>query len=170
MFLFTWDYCIETFSCPGGFSNYAGRFFTQFFVSSFAGALLVSCFLTSIQLLVYAIMRRFGKGESRSFQRSVGLFLSFLPSLFYWYLLCDENSQMGGVIALLLALIIALIGTFPKSYSTRLIYLFASIPILYWLAGGVVILSVLLLICYNFYILKKSSIVNRQSSIVNRQL
>ena len=161
LFLFTQDYFIETFSRPGGFSNYAGRFFTQFFVSSFAGALLISCFLTGIQQLVYAIVRRFrrgeyyspvhrSKGEYHSPIHSAGLFLSFLPSLFYWYLLCDEISQTGGVIALLLVLIVTLVGIFPKLHSTRRIYLFVSIPILYWLAGGAVILSVLLLIFYEW--------------------
>ena len=143
LFLFTQDYFIETCSHPGGFCNYAGRFFTQFYLSSFVGALLVSCFLTGIQQLVYVIIRKFRKYPA-------GLFLSFLPSLFYWYLFCDENSQTGGIIALLFTLIVTLVGTFPKSHSRRLIYLFASIPILYWLAGGTVILSVLLLIWYEW--------------------
>ena len=143
LFLFTKSYFIETCSRPGGFCNYVGRFFTQFYVSSFAGALLVSCFLTSIQLLVYAISRRFRKHPA-------GLFLSFLPALFYWYLFCDEDTQTGGVIALLFTLIVALLGTFPKSHSLRRIYLIASILILYWLTGGVVILSVALLIRYEW--------------------
>jgi hypothetical protein len=150
LFLFTKSYFIETCSRPGGFCNYAGRFFTQFYISSFVGALLVSCFLTGIQQLVYAIARRFRKGESNSPQHSAGLFLSFLPALFYWYLFCDENSQTGGIVALLLTLIVALVGTFPKSHSARRVYLFASIPVLYWLAGGTVILSVLLLIWYEW--------------------
>ena len=146
MFLFTPDYFIETFSRPGGFSNYVGRFFTQFFISSFVGALLISCFLIGIQQLVHAIIRRFcRKGEPMC-----SPLLSFLPALFYWHLLCDENSQIGGVIALLLALTSTLIGTHLKSRAARRIYLFASIPVLYWLAGGVVLLSVLLLIAYDF--------------------
>ena len=145
LFLFTQDYLVETVSRPGGFSNYVSYFFTQFFISSFVGALLMSCFLTGIQLLVYAIIRKIRKSKS-----SVGSLLSFLPALLYWYFLCDENTQIAGVIALLLALISTLIGISLKSHSARRIYLFASIPVLYWLAGGVVLLSVLLLIFYEW--------------------
>ena len=143
LFLHTWDYFIETFLRPGGFSNYAGRFIAQYFLSSFIGALLISGLLTGIQQLVYAIIRRFRK-------HSIALFLSFLPSLFYWFFLCDENSQTGGVVALLLTLIVALVGTFPKTPFARRVYLFLSIPVLYWLAGGAVLLSVLLLILYEW--------------------
>lgn len=144
LFLFTKSYFIETISRPGGFCNYAGRFFTQFFVSSFVGALLLSCFLTGVQQLVFAITRRFQK-------HAAALFLSFLPSLFYWYLFCDVNSQTGGLIALLLTLTFALFGTFPKSPFARRIYLFASIPIIYWLVGGAAILSVILLVMYEWF-------------------
>jgi len=143
LFLFTKNYFFETCSHPGGFCNYAGRFFTQFYNSSVIGALLVSCLLISIQQLVYTITRRFSK-------HSAGLFVSFLPSLFYWYLLCNEDTQTGGIVALLFTLIITLAGTFPTSRSVSRIYLFTSIPVLYWLAGGTVILSTLLLVYYSF--------------------
>ena len=141
LFLFTKSYFIETVSRPGGFCNYAGRFFTQFFLSSFAGAIIVGCFMTGVQQLVFAIIRRFRKHDA-------ALFLSFLPSLFYWYLFCDVNSQTGGLIVLLFTLIFALAGTFPKSPSVRRIYLFAGIPVLYWLAGGAAILFVIVLCVY----------------------
>jgi len=151
MFLFTKSYFIDAFSRPGGFSNYAGQFITQFYISSFISALLVSCMLTGIQQLVYAIVQRFRRGEhAGSPIRYLGLFFSFLPPLFYWYLLCDEDTQTGGVVALLFTLIFALIGTFPKSNSSRRVYLFASIPVLYWFAGGSVILCVFLLILYEW--------------------
>ena len=150
LFLFTKNYFIETCSHPGGFCNYVGRFFTQFFLFSFVGALLISCFLTGIQQLVYAITRRFSK-------HSAGLLLSFLPSLYYWYLFCDVTAQTGGLIALLLTLISTLVGISLKSSTVRRIYLFASIPVLYWLAGGVVLLSVLLLIWYEWHTLRSAS-------------
>ena len=158
MFLFTKNYFIETFSRPGGCCNYAGQFITQFYISSFAGALLLCCLLTGIQQLVCAIIRRFRRCEhADSPVQYVGLFLSFLPSLFYWYLLCDEDSQAGGVVALIFTLIATLTGTFPKSASARRIYLFASIPILYWLAGGTVILYVALLIVHEWRLTKKEA-------------
>jgi len=157
-FLFTQDYFISICSNPGGFSNYTGSFFTQFFLSSFAGALFVSCLLTGIQLLIYAIIRRFLKNiQSDSPQLSVALFLSFLPSLYYWFLFCDENTHTSGIIALLLTLTSILAGTFLKSRFAHHIYLFIIIPILYWLAGGTVILSVLLLTGYKWIQCRKDT-------------
>ena len=158
LFLFTKNYFLETCSRPGGFSNYSGRFFTQFYVSSPVGALLMSCFLTGIQQLFHAILRRYDRRNDQrpqnrlpdDFRSSLRLLLSFLPSLFFWYLFCDENTQAGGVIALLLTLLSTLFGTLPKSVTVRRSYLFASIPILYWIAGGTVLLSVLLLILYEW--------------------
>ena len=149
LFLFIKSYFVETCSRPGGFCNYIGRFITQFYVSSYAGALLLSCLLVGIQQLTYYIIRRFYKEKHESSSRPAGgLLLSFLPSLFYWYLLCDENWQTGGIIALLFTLLSILTGTLLKSQFARRIYLFASIPVLYWIAGGTVILHVILLIGY----------------------
>ena len=145
LFLFTKSYFIETCSRPGGFSNYAGHFIVQFYVSSFVGALLVSCLLTSIQQLVYGLVQRFCTNKRRIF-----LLISFLPSLFYWVFLCNENTQTGGVIALIFALIATMAGTLLKSRFTSRIYLFVCIPVLYWIAGGMVILSVILLIFYEW--------------------
>ena len=149
LFLFKNSFFMETCSRPGGFCNYTGQFITQFYISSFAGALLVSCLLIGIQQLTFAIMRRFYKVKYEGWsQPAGGLLFSFLPSLFCWYLLCDENWQIGGIIALLFALIAAFIGTFPKSQSSHRNYLLASIPVLYWIAGGIVIIYVILLIGY----------------------
>ena len=143
LFLFTKNYFLETCSHPGGFCNYAGRFLTQFYISSFAGALILGCLLTGVQQLIYAIAQRFRK-------HSMNVFFSFLPSLFYWYLFCDEDYQLGGLIALNMTLITIWAGTFFKSRSAFTVYLFACIPVLYWLAGGTAIISAILLIGYKW--------------------
>ena len=142
LFQFTWDYFFETFSHPGGFSNYVARFITQFYLYFFVGALILSCLLTVIQQLVYSMMRRFGESKDHNPTR---LFISFLPSLFYWYLFCNENWQTGGIIALLLSLSATLVGVSIQSPSTRRIYLLASTPVLYWLAGGTALFHVSLM-------------------------
>jgi len=143
LFLFTKSYFLETCSRPGGFANYLGRFFTQFYLFAGLGALIVSLMLVGIQQLIYAFGRRIK-------ETSAGWFLSFLPALFYWYLLCDENMQHGGVAALLLALLFSLLVTFLKSNLWRRICMILMIPVLYWIAGGVVALSVVLLLWYEW--------------------
>lgn len=42
MFQFSQDYFLETISLPGGFADYFGRFLTQFFHISWAGALIMA--------------------------------------------------------------------------------------------------------------------------------
>ena len=149
LFLFTKFYFIESCSRPGGFSNYLGRFFTQFFISSGLGALIISFMLIGIQQLVYAITRRFK-------DTSTGWFLSFLPALFYWYMLCDENTQQGGIVATLLILLFTLLATIPKSNLWRRICIIIMIPVLYYLAGGAVVLAVVLLLGYEWIIIKQN--------------
>lgn len=148
LFLFTKSYFFETCSRPGGFSNYLGRFLTQFYLFAGLGALIVSLMLVGIQQLVYAMGRRFK-------DTSAGWFLSFFPALFYWYLLCDENSQQGGVAALLLVLLFSLLLTFLKSNRWRRMALIVMIPVLYWIAGGVVVLAVVWLIGYEWIKIKQ---------------
>ena len=149
LFLFTKAYFLETCARPGGFSNYAGRFFTQFYLYAGWGALIVSLSLVAMQQLVYAIGRRFKQSVS------AGWFLSFLPALFYWYLLCDENSQFGGVAASLLVLLFTLIATYIQSDRLRRIYLIIMIPLLYWMAGIAVTLAVVILLGYEWMIIKR---------------
>ncbi|MDR2148980.1 MAG: DUF6057 family protein, partial [Tannerella sp.] len=149
LFLFTKPYFLETCSRPGGFSNYAGRFFTQFYLFSGLGALIVSLFLVGIQQLVHAAGRRFK-------DTSAGWFLSFLPALFYWYLLCDENTQLSGVVALLMAVTSSLLITFIPSNRWRRICLPVLIPLLYWMAGIAVILTVVLVLGYEWLKVKQN--------------
>jgi len=151
LFLLTKSYFYETCSRPGGFANYLGRFFTQFYLFAGVGALIVSLMLVGIQQLVYAVGRRFK-------ETSAAWFLSFFPALFFWYLLCDENSQHGGAIALLLALLFSLLVTFLKSNRWRRICLILLIPALYWIAGGVVILTVALSLGYEWIKIKQDKI------------
>ena len=151
LFLFTKSYFIETCSRPGGFSNYLGQFFTQFFISAELGALIISLMLIVIQQLVYAIGCRFK-------DISVGWFFSFFPALFFWYMLCDENTQQGGIVATLLILLFTLLATFPKSNLLRWICIIIFIPALYFLTGGVVVLAVVLLLGFEWTIKKQNKI------------
>jgi len=148
LFLFTKSYFLETCSRPGGFSNYLGRFITQFYLFAGWGALIISLMLVGIQQLVHAIGCRFRL-------TSAGWFMSFFPSLLYWYLLCDENSQQGGVVAILLILLFTLLATFLQSNRLRRICLIIMIPFLYWIAGGAVILAVVLILCYDWIKIKQ---------------
>ena len=133
MFLFTADYFFQLMEKPGGFSDYAGNFFTQFFFYSWVGAIVIASMLTLLQRAVWSVSRRMGVNP---------LFvpITFIPSLLYWGLLCDENYLLGGVAAMLLVTAWIHAYTLFNSIPFRISFLLISIPLLYWLAGGAFLL------------------------------
>jgi len=132
LFLTTPDYFLDTISKPGGFADYLGTFLTQFFLFSWLGAAIIALLLMSIQWLIHTI--------GQKIRPSAAWFpLSFIPPLFYWILLCNENFLAGGIISVFLGLIFWLNYFFIRNTPARLTYILISIPVLYWLAGGSVI-------------------------------
>lgn len=141
LFLNTSDYLAERTSKPGGFAEYIAGFLTQFFYYRWVGALFIALLLVFIQRLVQSVSFAFRKNTAFAL-------LSFLPSVLYWSLLCDENYMLGGVVAVVLGLLPLPRYQRIKSYPVRLAYLLVILPVLYWLAGGIVIVSGLLLLVW----------------------
>jgi len=141
MFLFTSDYFFGFMAKPGGFSDYIGNFFTQFFFYSWVGAIIIASLLTLLQRAIWFIANKLGANP---------LFvpITLIPSLLYWGLLCDENYLLGGVVVMLLVVAFICVYTLIKSSQIRVLFILLSIPILYWLAGGVFLLLPLFAIIY----------------------
>lgn len=97
LFLFSSSYTSDTISRPGGLAEYISAYLTQFFLSSAAGAFILAFLLGMLQRLVYTAAKSLGADE-RFYS------LTFLPSLFYWMLLCNENYMLVGLVAPILAL------------------------------------------------------------------
>jgi len=133
LFLFTSDYFFQFIAKPGGFSDYIGNFFTQFFFYSWFGAIVIAVLLILLQRAVWFIAHQLGA-------KPLFVPVTFIPSLFYWGLLCDENYLFGGVVVLLLVVLFISVYTLLKSLSVRIFFVFLSIPVLYWLAGGAFLL------------------------------
>jgi len=133
MFLFTGDYFFGYIAKPGGFSDYIGNFFTQFFFYSWVGAIIIASLLTLLQLAVLKISKKLGA-------KSLFVPLTFIPSILYWGLLLDENYLLGGVVVMILVAAFVYVYTLLKPISSRLIFVLISIPILYWLVGGAFLL------------------------------
>lgn len=129
LFLFSADYFLKFMEKPGGFSDYVGNFFTQFSFYSWVGASIIAVSLTLLQRAVWMISRKSGANT---------LFypITFIPSLLYWGLLCDENYLFGGVMVMLLVAVSVCIYTLIDSIPARISFVVLSIPVLYWLAGG----------------------------------
>ena len=146
LFLFDSNYVWDVVRLPGGVADLLGRFCTQFFLYAWVGALIIALLLSAIQLLVLRLFSPLG---------GVWEGASFIPSFLLWLFLLDENALLGGVWAVLLTLIasclFALVPERPNDQSPkqptpwlRLILLFATIPILYWIVGPVCVVFFLL--------------------------
>ena len=130
MFLFTSAYWSDLISRPGGLADYLGTFFTQFYYYSWLGALILASMLVILQLQVSMLANKVKKNV-------LFLPLTFIPSILFWALLCDENFLLSGLIAALLTLLATQFYSYLKNPKVRICVLFLMLPILYWLLGGV---------------------------------
>ena len=132
LFLFTSDYWTQRIAVAGGFADYLGEFLVQFFFYPAAGAAIVAVLLTSIQLLTWALARRYNSSYV----------LSFLPALLLLALMGDENTLLSYPVSILLVLLISLICTKIGKTIVNIVAIAAS----YWLVGSVFAIMPLLLI------------------------
>ena len=132
LFLFTADYWSQRIAVAGGFADYLSEFLVQFFFYPAAGAAIVALLLTSIQLLTWALARRYNSSYV----------LSFLPALLLLALMGDENTLLSYPVSILLMLLISLICTRIGKTVINLV----AIVVSYWIVGPIFALMPLLLI------------------------
>jgi hypothetical protein len=138
LFQFTSAYMAEVTHRPGGMAEYMARFLTQFYCFPRQGAFIIACLLTLMQRQLLSIARQMGG------HRPVWLPLTFVPSLFYGVLLCNEHYMLTGVVALSLLLTAFQVGLSIRPVSFRLVYRLLMLPMLYALTGGVAVVFALL--------------------------
>lgn len=130
LFLFTSNYFIDFVGHPGGIADYLGTFFTQFYFYSKIGAIVIASLLVVLQRLVYATANKLGAHNH-------WMPLSFLPSLLYWALLCNENYLLGGLVAMILLALFSYLYLLVKPGQIQTLIGVLMLIALYWLAGGV---------------------------------
>ncbi|MDR1644502.1 MAG: DUF6057 family protein [Tannerellaceae bacterium] len=140
LFLFSSDYMTETVGRIGGAADYVSRFLTQFYHTPWVGALLIALLLTALQRLVAGIARHIG-GKA-----TLHAPLSFLPSIAYGALLCDEHYMLTGVVAVTGVVAAFRAGLSIRRAERRVAFELAMIPALYVLAGGAA--AVFVLLCF----------------------
>ncbi len=133
LFLMDGDYLWQLLSVPDGFARCVGEFLTQFYINHCLGALVLAVFFVIIQRLVWRLMKTVCQ------QADTHYVLSFIPVLSLWLMLGDESVLLTFAIALILALATMWVYEMTgKRFRAYLIILL--IPVLYWLAGPVVLL------------------------------
>ena len=130
LFLWTGDYFCERASVPGGISEWLGEFTIQFYYVEWLGALLLALLFVALQRVVWCAM---GTGH---------YLLSFVPSVLLFWLLGDPSVLLGYVWALLIA-----VGAYALNKGRDMKSLMADaliVPVVYWLAGPLAWVYVLL--------------------------
>ncbi|MBP5500612.1 MAG: hypothetical protein J6Y05_07930 [Bacteroidales bacterium] len=89
MFQFSSQYFWETVLVPGGLADYLGRFLTQFFHITWAGALIMALLYGIVYLTSWLAVRNGLSGQNRLFWT----ILLLLPIRFLWINGCDENAM-----------------------------------------------------------------------------
>ena len=101
MFQFSSQYFWETVLLPGGLSDYLGRFLTQLFHITWAGALVMAVLYGMVYLSSWMALRDGLTGQNRLFWS----FLLLLPIRFLWINGCDENAMPALWIAFIASLL-----------------------------------------------------------------
>ncbi len=127
----TWAYFAETVSVPGGFSDYLGRFLTQFFYHAWPGALI----LAGLLVLIRALLRRICTRKDAVIGAA-----TFLPSILLMMVMCLRFPTVSLLTAFCLTLVAVLAVKRIRSAKIRRICTFLLIPVLYLLLGSLVIL------------------------------
>lgn len=133
--LFEWTkgYFCSVVAVPGGFADWMGRFFTQFFIISALGAVITAALLTIMQLLC---ARAAGSRSHLSYV------ISFIPPIIALIFLLDEKSLLGGIIAIILCLLAGLAVRKAKAGWLRAILAMAGAPIMYFLCGPIAVVFI----------------------------
>jgi len=135
LFLFEGSYVYDVLSVPGGLADLLGRFCTQFFVYAKVGAVIMGVLLMAVQLMTARFM---------GWNRFYGL--SFVPALLLWIFMLDENALLGGVWAVILVMLISWDVNKLQNDTLRGLISFLAAVLLYWAAGPMAFLFVLLFI------------------------
>lgn len=96
LFLWTLDYARETICHLGGLGDYVTRFLVQFYHLPLLGGAIVALLLVALQQGVQQLIKR-ASGSNALWS------LSYVPSIVYWVLLCNENYTPVGLLALAVA-------------------------------------------------------------------
>jgi len=148
LFEFTWNYFIDAVSVPGGFSDWTGRFITQFFISSWAGSFILASIFSLFQLLCF---------KSSENKDSSSFLLSFIPALSAFIFFLSDEALSGAAVALLIPMLAAfLIDRFRIGFLRTLSVLFL-VPVLYFLCGPAAVIFVFLVPKNESVIVKSSA-------------
>lgn len=145
LFLYNRTYLWSVLMEPAGFVRLITEYAVQFFILPYAGALIMSALFTCIGMLTAGIIKRIAP--------KANLFiLSLLPIVLLLFVHFDNNYNYRGTTAYMLMLCV-LYGYFHISNGAwRLVYVTLSGALLFWGAGAVAFLFVILVLLWELMV------------------
>lgn len=149
MFLFTKEYLLDFVSVPGGVADYVGRFLTQFFHITWAGASIMALLFGLMYIGICTVIRLNSVKLNDDIRNSAvaGLFIgavALLPMRFIGMYACDENAMPAVYIAIIASLFGVLVVSCFIQYRITPYLTILVLPLLYWAVGPMCILFALL--------------------------
>jgi len=138
LFRTTFLYFLDSVFHPGGFMEYLSHFLVQFFIVPYLGAAIETIALLFIFIISSKLFLRQEKSKL-FFIAPATVFLSCLFTCF------NFNIFFQGLLSFLLCIYCLHIFISAKDSLLRNIFVFVTVPLLYWLAGPV---SVLFAVCF----------------------
>lgn len=151
LFRFSLDYLQEHFYYPGGFANYIGNFFSQFFIYSWYGALIISLNGIAVFLITNHICKYYNLNTIIS---------SIIPVWLLAFLQSNELFTFNQSIGFLLHLLYFVSYISIRKFRNRTVLFFIGWPVLYYLIGGFAIPAFLLCALHEvFYGIRKNILI-----------
>jgi hypothetical protein len=148
LFLYRSSYLNDFFLKPGGFLDLSGKFLTQFYISKFAGSVILATVLTLPGIILLYISKRLLTGSVLS------NLLLLIPSYLLLIIQTHYYHLMMYDLGFLLVLVYFLLSILSEKKTLRYITL-ALFPLFYYLDGAYALIFIGLYIIYCLFYLKK---------------
>jgi hypothetical protein len=147
LFIYSFSYLSDLLSKPGGLLDLSGKFLTQFYISRFAGSVIIAGILTLPGIILINVNRKLEAGKGFS-----NLFL-ILPSCLLLLMQTHYYHMMIYNLGFLLVLLYFMISILSEKIYVRYITL-AVFPLFFWFTGAYALLFLGLFIIYSLLYLK----------------
>ncbi|WP_297902783.1 DUF6057 family protein [uncultured Parabacteroides sp.] len=141
LFLLTRFFIVDELARPGGLAMVLSGWLVQFFIIPNAGAMITAALLTSLGILLQAILRRIDL-------RGHGILWAWLPILSLLFVQWDFNYRLQGTVAFGMMLLVLYLVLGIRKFIPRLITSVLSSLLLFGLAGPVSLLFALSMVGY----------------------
>jgi len=148
LFIYRSSYINEFFLKPGGLLDLSGKFLTQFYISRFAGSLILASVLTLPGIILFSISKRLSTDSvfSSLFLLIPSCILMIMQTHYYHLLMYD--------LGFLLVLVYFLISILPERKTWRYITL-GFFPLFYYFVGAYALIFIGLFIIYCLFYIKR---------------